>query len=336
MDVVRSRLQQIGGSIEISSTLGVGTTFHIGVPLTLAIMPTLSVFCGGERYALPLANVEEIIYLDPTGSGSAMEDIAGARVFRLRGHLLPCLDLSEILRLATSRTDPARYLVVMSTEDRRFGLLVAEVGDTEDAVVKPMTAATRKIQCFSGVTIRGDGRPSLILDVEGLAGSAGIGLSHRVEAAPVESDAGSEEPGLLLARTTDGGQLAVYLDRVERLERFPVRQVEQLGDLAVVQSRDGILPLVRVRERLQERRAVPRVESPPTATDVVQAIVCGYEGGLVALVVDQIEAVVPIPNTPPQPATRHGVLVCVIVEDRLTEILDIDTLARESGIGARI
>lgn len=329
MDVVRSNLQQVGGSVSVASTLQVGTVIHIDLPLTLAVMPVLIIECAEQRYAVPLANVLEIRWLQSGDVSTAPDAVDGALIYRLRGHLLPSVDLGKILGLE-ARSDVSRFLVVVSAGGRRFGLLVDRIADTDDVVVKPMTRAIRMIDEFAGVTIHGDGLPVLVLDVAGIANSAGL-KAPSDEALSDEAVGGDAQPtrNLLLMRSDDGGRLAVDLDCVVHLQRVAADSVEAVGQLEVVRDLDQVLPLIRVSEVLPERRATPRDELPPHPDGTLTVVVCRSKLGPVGLVVALVEDIIAEPTTTGRPPSRHGTTACIIVGNHLAELLDVDVLAQE-------
>src|SRR5208282_459547 len=143
MDVVKTNVERIGGSVDVQSTAGHGTTVRVKIPLTLAIIPALVVTCGGDRYAIPQVSLLELVRLKPDQVRTGIELVHGAPVYRLRGRLLPLLYLSSQLKLAadtsgTAKGDGAVNIVVVHAEDRRFGLVVDQINDTEEIVVKPL------------------------------------------------------------------------------------------------------------------------------------------------------------------------------------------------------
>lgn len=210
MDVVRAKLVEIGGNIDVSSVAGEGTVFRINVPLTLAIMPVLVAWCGGGRYAIPQVHVQEVLRLDAADVPEAVSFVHGARILRLCGRLLPLVDLASHLELTEDPGDGSLMIVVIQCDGRRFGLVVAALGDSIEAVVKPLTGATQSIPLFAGVTILVDGFPALILDPPALATAAGL-TSPDVETVPQGAEPTVDGPPteLLLATARDGSRIAV-------------------------------------------------------------------------------------------------------------------------------
>ena len=334
MDVVRTHVQQIGGSVDVRSAQGAGTTFRLTVPLTLGIMPILSVTCGGQRYAVPTAHVHEVVALDAADDADdagVLEELDGTRLYRLRGRLLPLAEMSALL---ASGAGPGGVMVVVEVDGTRFGAVVDAVGDTSDIVVKPLTEATSGIPYFSAVTILDDGRPSLILDLAGVAAGAGI---ERGAGGEIAEDEEAEAHGddLLVAIADGGGRLVLRLQDVERLEELDEATVERAGEVDVVQYREALLPVVRVSELLPDRRAQPRTTIERTGDDRLRTIVCRTSVGSVGFVVADVADIVPHPDIPLQPATRAGVEACVVVDGHVAEILDIEALVAQGGLRPR-
>lgn len=164
MDVVQSRIRELGGQIQIQSELGRGTRFLIRVPLTLAILPTLLVQAGDAVYALPLARVQEVLHARP----GALGWFDGRPVLDRQSHTLPLLDLRRWLGLEPLSGNSALTVVVLQMGDARFGLIVDQVRGREEVVIKPLPRALRGLPGYAGATLIGDGRLALILDVDGL------------------------------------------------------------------------------------------------------------------------------------------------------------------------
>ena len=333
MDVVRASLEQVGGSIDVSSTPGAGVLFRLNVPLTLAIMPTLVTWSGGGRYGIPQVHLQEVTQLDPAQVAERIEVVEDARLLRLRGRLLPLVDLADRLGVSRLREDGV-IVVVVETDGRRFGIVVDEVGDAVDAVVKPLPRLLRGIEVFTGTTILGDGRPCLVLDVPALAVAAGVGAQHTdVAEAEADTSLGAQAAGLLLATSSDGGRLAVRVVQVRRLESFAPERVEQTGEREVVQYGDELLPLLRVAELLPERRSEERLAALAPGSAEIPAVVVESTHGPVGLVVHSIDDVVAEPPVPRQPPSRPGVEACVVIGERVAELLDVEALVASAGVG---
>jgi two-component system chemotaxis sensor kinase CheA len=327
MDVVKTNLERIGGSIDVVSQPGHGTTFHVKIPLTLAIVAALIVSAGGNRYAVPQANVLELVRVEGGESAGRIERIAGAPVYRLRGELLPLVVLREALGaepapLDGTGADNAVTIVVVGSPDRRFGLVVDDVIDTEDIVVKPLSRQLKGIGCYAGATILGDGRVSLILDVWSIASATNVGAvatrAHRGETEATSTRAAS----LLVTRLRGGRLLAVPLAGVTRLEEVPATQVEPVGHRQALQYRGGILPIVRLDD-LVGAGSVPGQRAGGTSDELLRVVVYTERGRSVGLVVDEIVDVTDDVAGFVTDIDGPGVTGTTVVQEQVMELLDI-------------
>jgi two-component system, chemotaxis family, sensor kinase CheA len=248
MDVVRANVEAVGGSVEIESRLGIGTTLRLRVPLTLAIVPALVVRSGGQSFALPQSSLAELVYVPEREIGATVERIGAAEFYRLRDRLLPMVWLDRLLGLTASEPGAARgfYMAVLQAEGRRYGLVVEELLAPEEIVVKPLSAVLREIGLFSGATVLGNGSLALILDVAETAERAGVRAveesAKRIEVAAIETGRGAEF-SLLVFEDRGGERKAVPLDVVERIESVPMERIEYAGGRTMLQYRGELLPL---------------------------------------------------------------------------------------------
>jgi two-component system, chemotaxis family, sensor kinase CheA len=342
MDVVKTNVERIGGTVDVQSTRGQGATVRVKIPLTLAIIPALVVTCRGERYAIPQVSLLELVRIEPEAVSTSIEQVHGAPVYRLRGKLLPLVYLSSELKLksdnSASEEQSAVNIVVLQADERQFGLVVDEINDTEEIVVKPLRKQLKSVKTFAGSSIMGDGRVALILDVLGLAQRASViaethdkAMADKVEESSAKG--GDRQTFLLFAGPGDS-RMAIPLDTLARLEEFPVEQVEMSGSQWVTQYRGKILPLVRLNVVLEERRNKLRaLQSPPHAdSGPIQALVVNHEGRSFGLVVERILDIVEDPADVRSPATRASVLYSVVIGSRVTELLDIPAILRSAEL----
>jgi two-component system chemotaxis sensor kinase CheA len=332
MDVVKTNIEKIGGTVDLSTTVGEGSAVMIRIPLTLAIIPALIVASGGGRYAIPQVSLVELVRLDPEQARTAIELVHGTPVYRLRGNLLPVVSLGRTLGDEAGegplglRPDEAVNIVVLQSGDRQFGLVVGSIHDTEEIVVKPLSKQLKGTAAFAGATIMGDGKVALILDVSGIAQRAGVVSELRERALPGKSEgpveAAGEKQTLLLCAVGGGSRLAIPLAKVARLEEFATEKLEALGAQPVIQYRGQILPLLRLSSVLVERRRAPR--QPQAASGRLQVIVHNGPRGSVGLVVDQILDIVEGSFALQRPASRPGVLGSAVIQGRVTELLDLE------------
>ena len=342
MDVVKTNIERIGGKVGIHSQLSLGTTLKIRIPLTLAIMPALVVSASRQRYAIPQVNVLELVRLEGDEARTGIEAIQDVLVYRLRGEFLPLIWLDRELRAQRgapptggptggSARDDVANIVVLQADDRTFGLIVDDVNDTQEIVVKPLGKTLRGLSTFAGATIMGDGRVVLILDVPGLAVHAQV-LSELRDANAVRAEMASQtraEPlhSLLLFAGAGDVRMAVPLSQVTRLEEFPRASLERTGDQEVVQYRGDILPLVNIADALPERRRQPRRVVPMNeARDAIQTIVYAKDGRHVGLVVDRIVDTIDHSLVNLRPASGNGGAASLVIQGRVTEMVDLDAI----------
>jgi len=335
MDVVRTNIERIGGSVELESQPGLGTTVKMKIPLTLAIIPALTVTSGGERYAIPQVSLLELVRLEGDQVKQRIESIHGFPVYRLRGNLLPLVYLNKELRTGDIRSAESEInIVVLHADDRQFGLVVDAIHDTEEIVVKPLQKQLKGVNVFAGATIMGDGRVALILDVLGIAQRANVVTGARVRALTEQnaqtSDAASNaKQSLLLFSIRDGGRMAIPLSIVARLEEFPFGSLERTGDQFVVQYRGEILPLVDVARQLNAEGG--RAEGIPLASDTVQVVVYAGSERQVGLIVGSILDIVDEEIIATSRSSRSGVLHSAIVQGRVAEFLDVEGLVSRAS-----
>jgi two-component system, chemotaxis family, sensor kinase CheA len=312
MDVVRSNIERIGGTIETKSIAGAGTAFTIRIPLTLAIVPALLVEAAGERFAIPQINVSELVHAFPD-SDRRIERIDNTPVLRLRDRLLPLVSLAGLLGIAQESTREDAFIVVTQVGATVFGIMVDELFDTEEIVVKPMPPILRDIQVYSGNTILGDGSVVMILDPNGIASAAGELIVERplktVEA--TEQGARDDRRALLLFRAADRTPKAVPLAHVARLEEFAVESIERSGGWPVVQYRGRLMPLVTLHgaQKLKESGHQPVIVLAEGKTHV-------------GLAVDDIVDIVEERLNIELDGARPGVVGSAVIVGRATEIID--------------
>jgi two-component system chemotaxis sensor kinase CheA len=324
MDVVKTNVEKIGGTVDVQSKAGGGTTIKIKIPLTLAIIPALIVTSSGERFAIPQVSLLELVRLEGEHARASLERIHGAPVYRLRGNILPLVDLNQTLGLPGVATDAtAVNIVVLQADDRQFGLVVEGVNDTEEIVVKPLGKELKGLSAFAGATIMGDGKVALILDVLGLAQRANVVSEVRDrnlgEEAVQRSAVDDGRRAVLLFRVRGEGRVAMPLSMVARLEEFPRDRLEYAGGRHVVQYRGRILPLIDLCG----------VSADASDKEPLQVVVYSEQGRSVGLVVGQILDIVE-ESFLEQPAGGQGLVGAAVIGGRVTELLDVHSAIRRS------
>lgn len=268
MDVVRESIEAFGGVIDVDSIEGVGSTFTIRIPLTLAIVSALIVECAGERFAVPQGAVRELVRAGGSSS-NRIEDIGGAPVLRLRGRLLPLAPLAQMLdlgapeltaELAEGVAPAERHIVVCETDFDRFGIVVDKVHDTEEVVVKPLAPLLRDNPIFSGNTVLGDGDVVMILDPPGVAADVNAEGLNGLDAAEFDragADDAQDRTPVLLFRAGPGALKLAPLSTVARLEDVPASAIQQADGRDVVAFRGAMMPLLDLAPRDPTETAYP-------------------------------------------------------------------------------
>jgi two-component system chemotaxis sensor kinase CheA len=315
MDVVRSNIEKIGGTLQFRSTRGHGSTFTIKIPLTLAIVSALIVRCGGDRFAVPQLAVQEVVRV-AEGGEHRLESLKGAPVLRLRHRLLPLVDLSAVFQLpADDRVAgeaPFRgYVVVCRAGNQYFGLMVDAIADNEEIVVKPLSRLVKSVPYYSGNTILGDGSVILILDPNSLASSLSAS-THQAAAESANAVAAADATESLLLFRSGTAVHAVPLSQVQRIEHVADAAVETVQGHPVLQYRGYLMPLVGCDG---DYASSPKGRRP--------VLVFGSDDRPVGLGIDEIVDIVQDKLSITRPASRRGVLGSAIVQGRAVDVVDV-------------
>jgi len=329
LDVVHTRIAAIGGTVEVESAIGRGTTWRLRIPLTLAIISAIIVETAGERYSIPAVNVLEFIAAGGESSASTIEYVGPAPVLRVRGALLPLVGLRDVLGLPGSKgsgrqggPDPVTVIAVLQGDTQRFGLIVDRVLDTEEIVVKPIPARLQGVGVYAGATLLGDGRVALILDVQGIASRSMAGQWLEAEPQPGEAPALPAAAGgqVLVVALAQRRRVAIPLAAVTRLERVGAEAIEHVGGREVIQYRGAIVPLVRLDHGLGPRVTTAGGDCPQQD----QLVVIFTRGPrTVALAVEEVLDI--MDDDPAQHAEADGGVVVdsTVLGGRVTELLDV-------------
>jgi len=326
MDVVKTNIERIGGLVDIQSNLGFGSTIRIRIPLTLAIIPALMVSCEGNRFAIPQVSLLELLRVEPEDSSTKIEWVNGTPVIRLRGDLLPLVSLGQELNLCSQEKafQSGINVVVLQADDRQFGLVIDEIQDTGEIVVKPLSKRLKAIPVYAGATILGDGQVALILDVMQLAHRANIVSESRnantsdVDTASDVDTHSAKTQSLLVFESSDGQACAVQLSSLTRLEEVERANLETSGGQTVIQYRDQIMPLIDMSLALGGCSIASSGDEPTT-----QVLVYGGEGKAIGLMVHRISDIVHEELKIISSSTRPGIAYTAVVQGRVTEIIDV-------------
>ena len=315
MDVVRNNIDQIGGTVDVKSVPGEGSSFTIKIPLTLAIVSALIVEAGGDRFAIPQLSVIELVRAQ-ANSDHRIERIKDTPVLRLRNKLLPLIHLKKLLKMEGAElSEPENgFIVVTQVGNHTFGIVVDGVFHTEEIVVKPMSTRLRHINMFSGNTILGDGSVIMIIDPNGIAQNVGSAATQAADEADELQQTGQIEKtvSLLVFRAGSNQPKAVPLSLVTRLEEIDCKKIELSNGRHLVQYRGQLMPLVRVSDEVSVR------------TEGAQPLLVFSDAGRsMGLVVDEIVDIVEDRLDIQVGSETMGVLGSAVIKGQATEIIDI-------------
>jgi two-component system chemotaxis sensor kinase CheA len=319
MDVVRTNIDQIGGSIDVKSVIGEGSNFTIKIPLTLAIISALIVQVGNQRFAIPQLAVEELVRVHAK-SEHRIERIKDAAVLRLRNKLLPLVNLKTLLKMEDGQPVPEKgFIVVARVGAQTFGIIVDSVFHTEEIVVKPMATKLRHIGMFSGNTILGDGSVIMIIDPNGAAQAIGAAvIASEIarwgdESTGEDQEESSNMTSMLLFRAGSPELKAVPLSLVTRLEEIDCRKIELSNGRHMVQYRGQLMPLVSISDEVLIK-----------SKDATQPLLVFSDSiHSMGLVVDEIVDIVEDRLNIEVSSERPGVIGSAVIKGQATEIIDI-------------
>jgi two-component system chemotaxis sensor kinase CheA len=330
MDVVRTNIENLGGYIDIDSELGRGTTISLRLPLTLAIIPAMIVGAGGRRFAIPQVNLEEVVRL---GGKNKTEMVRGTRVLRLRDSLLTLIDLSEVLDIPEAEKEATEeegyrdegFVLVLNLDNHQYGLVVSDLYDSEEIAVKPLSVYFKEAICYSGVTIMGDGKVAMILDIGGLATMADLDFDHLesvVEGAEEEGLEGKRgmSESLLLFRNEGFELFAINLSTVARIEKVSRSDIENVGRGEYLNLGGKSLRLIRMHDYMP----VAEPENSPEALYVlIPKLVSNPIGIIATQIVDTVETVVDLDRNT---ISGTGILGSTFINESLVLLVDIYNL----------
>lgn len=314
MDIVKTNIENIGGAVELCSVLGAGTTIRLKLPLTMAIMPALLIETGGTIFAMPQANIEDLVRIKASDVAKRVENLGDSAVIRRRGRLLPLLRLSEVLeqkrtftsaqtgvaeadkreKIIDRRTKPIKSLLDKDTEidvheepsadpenktkdrltpDRRrsvdsamqicvlkvgahrYGLIVDDLHENEEIVVKPLSGYLKECHCYIGASILGDGSVAMILDPVGIAQQANMVFSTVEQEYQAEQKLSAhkrlvESQNVLLFKNGTSEIFVLNIDMVSRIIKIRPSELDKVGDKEFIKHEDRSLRVLRLHDFL--------------------------------------------------------------------------------------
>lgn len=333
MDVVRTNIERLGGNVDVESVLGSGTTLKITLPLTLAIIPSLIVRGCNQKFAIPQANIQELVRVRRQEVEQRICLVNKAEVLRLRNTLLPLIRLETALGWENKQQAPSKTaskhavnILVLEGSSTRYGLIVDGLQDSEEIVVKPLGRHLKDCPCMAGATILGDGHVALILDIDGIANQTHLrSSSAESEVADVALDSQrlqAELLKLLIFRNHPSEQFAVPMALISRIQRVRSSSIGQVGEQQLLLQEDRALPLLSLESII---KANPRSECSQVYIIIFR--VAGREVGLIAPTLEDIQDVAT--NIDTHTLQEPGVIGSLIVQGLATRLLDLSELVRQ-------
>lgn len=322
MDVVKTNIEKIGGTVDIQSVQGQGTSIKLRIPLTLAIVPAIIVRCGADHFAIPQLKLVELVRVEPNQTDNKVECLHENPVLRLRGNILPLVDINKVLGIeAKLKLSEVFNIVVLESEGYTFGLIVDEIQDTADIVVKPLARFLKPLSIYSGATVLGDGAIALILDVAGIIRDVISPQDQARSATGFESTdnkkALEDMQDFLLFKTSAKEKYAFLLSYVHRLEEFKSSQIEVSGHRRLVRYRNTVLPLISLDESI----GLAPVKSE--TRDVVSVVVIEKGGHLYGLEVEEILDVLTTPSILDTTLSQaNGIIGNLVQKDEIIVIVN--------------
>lgn len=329
MDVVRTNIEKVSGTVNMVSVWGKGTDLTIRIPLTLAIIPALLFKANAQIFAMPQSALVEVIRLSQESRKSTMENLNGIYLYKYRSALLPIFHLDKILKLKTSIDDNPEatwFVLILQLDGKQFGLVVDKVLDTQEIVVKSVSKQLKDLMVYSGATILGNGEIAMILDVAGLATKVELARTDHLTKTKAEVVSASAAKGkseqYLIFTTKDKSRFAVELKAVRRLERIEKPEFEHSGNWIVLQHRGEILPLVFLD--LWENTFIPNEEVLASYQNGLEFVLFKIKDRMVGLVVKEIQDIIDEVPSQRGDAGRDGILWAAVLGGHVTEYPDLN------------
>lgn len=330
MDVVRTNIEKIGGEIEIQTLKGEGTTITLKIPLTMAIIPSLTISSNNKAYCISQLNIVEFVMLDLSQKNSNLHQMHGVNFFRLREKLIPIYSLASILEEGSHSLDQLNYsefmnIVVVSGDGQEYGLIVDQIFDIEEIVVKPLSKHLKNLEYYSGVTVMGSGEIALILETSSII--------KKVNPSRIKNESKTVENKLVLVHRNDGTRdflvfslrdgkkYGISLSFIDRIEELKINDLNFSGNRIFTKYRDQVMPLIDVQNCIDQKMALKILE------DTVQVLVVNVHSHLIGLIVHNVFDTLTIINDIDEFANNHPALAgTVFVESEAILILNLKYL----------
>ncbi len=338
MDVVKSNIEKIGGEVEVHSDEGKGTTFRLKIPLTLAIVPALVVEGGGETFAIHQKNLVELVLLEEKDF-SRIELLHGREFFRLRGDLIPIIRLNQVLDLESEQNiqNPVLNIIVLKAEGKTYGLIVDEILDTQEIVVKPLDRILKNIKYYAGSTIMGDGRVALIIDAFGFYNQfdpKDAASKDEIASRDVMIEEDYEKMEVILYKLGDGRVYAVPLSLIDRLEEIDCEKIERSGSQSLIRYRNTSMPLINVEKILKlEGESVIDCRKEGKLNCIVTSINGTFFGIIVSEIIDIAMSESELDS---DTVDRKGLMGTIYIEEKLITLIDLYEVINMTEVGRKL
>ncbi|MCY6369920.1 chemotaxis protein CheA [Clostridium ganghwense] len=327
MDVVKTNIKKLGGNIEIYTKQGKETTVRLIIPLTLAIISALIVESKNQKFVLPQINLKEIVRITPKDIDKKIEYVNDTKILRLRDKFLPIINLAEILEDKDENhcevySNKIIRVLVLKFGFKEFGLIVDEIHDDEEILVKSLPRYLKDLKCYAGVTILGDGKVAMILDVNGIVEKAKLKLKDESELIKLkrkeEKDKDiKEQSNLMLFKCSQHETFGVDLSFIQRVEEIKLNDIELIGDNEYVKIRGNSLRIIRPSKYIPVSR---QQENNKKYYVIILKHVKYPVGILIDKIYDTVETYI---NLNTDDFDYKGILGSTIIEDKIILILNV-------------
>lgn len=334
MDVVKATIEKLGGTIELETHLGSGTKIIIYLPTTLTIMSSLIVRVGEDRFAIPHSDLLEVIMVRPEDEFQ-IESIRGQDVYRLRGQLIPVLDLNIIasgnhdvgLKLSTASE---KLFLVLKSGNTQFGFRIDSIDHSEEIVIKPLPQILKKLSFYAGSSILGDSDVAMVLSANGICQSQNLHkqdlsdrFGKRKSMTNMQLIELQEKQDLMVFKYATDEQFAVPLSLVYKVEIIDRRQIETISKKHFIHLEGKNILLIYLDQYLNLKPLPDDLEHLYIFTTKIKK----FEVGIVTSSIEESIHTRLDLDTPPM--NESIILGVTKIHEKLTFLLDLFSLAEK-------
>lgn len=328
LDVVKTNIKKLGGNIEIYTKSGIETTVRLIIPLTLAIISALTVESKNQKFVLPQINIKEIVRITPRDRDKRIECVSDSKILRLRDKLLPIISLSEVLENnqenhCEAYSNKTIRVLVLKFGFKEFGLIVDEIYDSEEILVKALPEYLKDLKCYAGVTILGDGKVAMILDVNGILEKSKLKLKDESELVKLkrnEEKGKKEKSNLMLFKCSQHETFGLDLSFIQRVEEIQLEDIELIGNKEYIKIRGNSLRVIRPSQYIPVSK---QQENNKKYYVIILKLVKYPVGILIDKIHDTLETYIELNK---DDFNYKGILGSTILENKIVLILNIHEL----------